>query len=125
MRVVKIHAVVNDKDLKDLTDLDGNVKRERNQNLKEMNLELIEESTESLNFYLQNDDKSKEHPETLPGIKLIDNERNILVDVVSHPQLASESTNRAQQDENNHAPDDVDVHFLLQLTALVTRSTVV
>lgn len=76
-------------------------------------------------FYLKNNDETKEHPEPFPWIIIVNDERNVPVDVISHPQLAAESANRTQQDENDDTPDDVDVHLLLQHRAFVTGSTVI
>lgn len=81
--------------------------------------------SEFIKLNLKYDDQAEKHPKPLPRIIVIDDKRNILVYVFFHPQLTPESSNRAQNDENYHTPDNVDVHFLFELRSLIARSTVV
>lgn len=42
--------------------------------------------------YLKDDDEAEKHPESFPRIELVEDERNVLVLVIFHPQLTAKSS---------------------------------
>lgn len=83
--------------------------------------------------YLENDDEPEEHPNGFPWIGFCagarifvrDYELNVFSDIFLHPEMTANCANNAEHNQDENAPEHVNIHLLLQLRSLIARPAVV